>query len=144
MSEKLVTAMAFSTLWEADMARSRLEAEGITAFVKDGHTINMNWLYSNALGGVKVQVTQKDLKRAGEILSIPLGTDVRDEVDTGDSITCPRCENENIQYRVTGKRWIFLTWLLCGIPLIWPRKRLYCCKCGYAWNDGGKTRNVDS
>lgn len=142
MSGKLVTIRAFSTLWEAEMARSRLDAEGVPAFVKDGHTINMNWLYSNALGGVKVQVAERELEKARQILSAPFEVEVRDEGAEGCLIECPRCGNENIHYRVTGRRWTFLTWTLCGLPLIWPRKRLHCGRCGHSWNDTEKTLNI--
>ena len=137
MDEKLVTAMTFSTLWEAEIARSMLDSDGIPTYLKDGYTVNMNWLFSNAIGGVKVQVAEGDLESARAILSTPLIVDARDETDPGDFIVCPRCRNENIQYHIRSRRWTFLTWILCGVPLIWPRKRLYCSRCGYRWT--GKT-----
>ena len=52
----LTTIGRFSHPLEAQIARARLEAAGIPAFVADEHTINMQWLYSNALGGVRLQV----------------------------------------------------------------------------------------
>ena len=134
MSDEYTTAVAFSTLWEAEVAKSKLEAEGISAFLKDGHTVNMNWLFSNALGGVKVQVANEDLIGAREILSDIFNLDTHEEADTGDTAPCPRCGNENTKYQIS-KRWTFLTWVLCGIPLIWPRKNLSCNRCGYAWKD---------
>jgi hypothetical protein len=135
MDEKLVTAMAFSTLWEAELAGSRLDAEGIPVFLKDGHTVNMNWLFSNAVGGVKVQVGEGELKRAREILATHFTIDALDEADLEDVVECPRCRNENIKYEIGGRRWTFLTWALCGIPLLWPRKRLSCDRCGYRWRE---------
>lgn len=93
MDEKLVTAMTFSTLWEAEMALSRLESENIPAYLKDGETVNMNWLFSNAVGGVKVQVADVDLKKAVEILSTPLTVDAQEEYYPDDVIVCPRCQN---------------------------------------------------
>jgi hypothetical protein len=137
MDNNLVTVMACSTLWEAELAGSRLDSDGIYVFLKDGHTVNMNWLLSNAVGGVKVQVSEGDLEKAKEILSTPFTADLQSETevetDTTDLIVCPRCRNENIQYIVSNRRWTFLTWVLCGIPLFWPRKRLYCDRCGYRW-----------
>lgn len=135
MEEKLVTVMTFSTLWEAEMAASKLESEDILVYLKDGDTVNMNWLLSNAVGGVKVQVAGGDLKKSKEILSIPITVDVSAEDNTEDVIACPRCLNENIQYEIRGRRWIFLTWALFGIPLLWPRKRLFCSRCGYWWRE---------
>jgi DNA-directed RNA polymerase subunit M/transcription elongation factor TFIIS len=95
----------------------------------------MNWLLSNAVGGVKVQVADIDLKKAKEVLSSPLTVDVWEESDPEDIILCPRCRNENIQYEIRGRRWTFLTWILCGFPLIWPRKKLSCSRCGYRWRE---------
>tara|TARA_R100001143_G_scaffold755_1_gene2242 strand:- start:4968 stop:5165 length:198 start_codon:yes stop_codon:yes gene_type:complete len=48
----LKTVATFSFPHEAHIARAKLESEGIPALVADEHTINMQWLYSNALGGV--------------------------------------------------------------------------------------------
>ena len=135
MDEKLVTVMTFSTLWEAEIAGSRLYSEGVPVYLKDGHTVNMNWLFSNAVGGVKVQVADVDFKKANEILSNPLIVDTHEEDLSDDVIVCPRCQNENIQYEIRGRRWTFLTWILFGIPLLWPRKRLSCNRCGYKWRE---------
>ncbi|MGJ3255801.1 MAG: DUF2007 domain-containing protein [Alcanivorax sp.] len=47
----MITVARFSMPDEAHIAKSRLESEGIPAFVADEHTVGMNWLYSNAMGG---------------------------------------------------------------------------------------------
>ncbi|SMN11222.1 hypothetical protein SPBRAN_1462 [uncultured Candidatus Thioglobus sp.] len=65
----LVTIASFSFAHEAHIARAKLESEGIPAVLADEFTINMQWLYSNALGGVKVQVPPSCVERAIEILS---------------------------------------------------------------------------
>jgi len=64
----VVTLTRFSTAWEAEILRARLQEEGIFAAVADAHTITMNWLYSNAMGGVRVQVPQGQLAAAREVL----------------------------------------------------------------------------
>ena len=46
----LKTIATYSFPYEAQIARARLDSEGIPAFVADEQTINMQWLYSNALG----------------------------------------------------------------------------------------------
>ena len=45
-----------------------MEAEGITAIVLDEYLIGIDWMYSQAIGGVKVQVDEADFERAGRIL----------------------------------------------------------------------------
>ncbi len=65
----LTTVASFSFPHEAHIARAKLESESIPATLADEHTIAMQWLYSNALGGVKVQVPTPFAERAIEILA---------------------------------------------------------------------------
>jgi hypothetical protein len=53
-------------LW---IIKGRLESEGIQCFVKDELTVQAYNLYSNAVGGVKLQVLNEDAERAREILT---------------------------------------------------------------------------
>ena len=66
--EGLITVANFSHPTEADPVVAWLESEGIECFVTNEHTVTMNWLYSNAIGGVGVQVQAADVERAHEIL----------------------------------------------------------------------------
>src|SRR4051812_25860226 len=54
----LVDAMSFSTATEVGLARSRLGAEGIPAFLDNENVVQFNWMLSNAMGGVRVMVYQ--------------------------------------------------------------------------------------
>ena len=65
----LTTVARYSLPYEAHLARARLESEGIPAFVADEHTINMQWLYSDALGGVRLQVPEPWALRALSVLA---------------------------------------------------------------------------
>ena len=58
------TLASFSQPVEAHLLRLRLEAEGITAYLRDENMIALDWLYSNALGGVKVDVADEDYEAA--------------------------------------------------------------------------------
>ena len=73
--EELITVANFSHPTEADPVVAWLESEGIECFVTNEHTITMNWLYSNAIGGVGVQVKAADVERANEILQAVLNPD---------------------------------------------------------------------
>ena len=59
---------AYSTPIEADIARNRLEAAGIEAFLGDDQTVGWLWHLGTALHGVKLLVAEPDLSRAAEIL----------------------------------------------------------------------------
>jgi hypothetical protein len=83
MTEKLVTVAVFGAPYEAGMAKSELEACGVPAFVADEFTIGANPLYSNALGGIKVQVPASYAEEAREILSGKPSSEVEKEEVTG-------------------------------------------------------------
>jgi hypothetical protein len=63
-----VTLEKYSQAIEAHVVKSKLESEGIECFIADEHVVGVNWLYSNAIGGVKVQVHPEDLEEARKIL----------------------------------------------------------------------------
>jgi hypothetical protein len=66
----LVVLRAFSHPHEAHLACSALEAAGIHARLADDHIVAANWLYSNAVGGVKVLVRVEDAPAAQAVLDI--------------------------------------------------------------------------
>ncbi|MBK5276075.1 MAG: DUF2007 domain-containing protein [Desulfuromonadales bacterium] len=70
MTEEMVTVAVYGSPFEAGMARSELEAFGIPVYVADEFTIGANLLYSNALGGVKVNVPLSYAEEARQILSV--------------------------------------------------------------------------
>lgn len=131
MSENtLVTAATYSFPYEAEIARSTLESEGITAFVADAHTINMQWLYSNAMGGVRVQVYKKNLDVAQEILNTDFSSFVESAVDCEEEAKCSVCGGELEPY-TKGKRPAFLVFLFLGFPLFFYQHGLRCVDCGH-------------
>jgi hypothetical protein len=65
----MVVVGSFSKPEEAHLLRMRLEAGGIQAFIRDENTIQMDWFYSNALGGVRVEVAEQDEAAARELLA---------------------------------------------------------------------------
>ena len=67
---KLVTVMTFSDPLEVSILRGRLEAEGIRCFVRDGMTSKMLPILSDAIGGIKLQVRERDVKRTIRILRL--------------------------------------------------------------------------
>jgi hypothetical protein len=64
----IVTLRQFLTVQEAVMAKSILDSAGIESFLADENVISMNWPWSNALGGVKLQVRTTDVAVASELL----------------------------------------------------------------------------
>ncbi len=66
----LVVVARFANAIEAHLARTKLESEGIQAFVGDEHMISIDPFYDMALGGVKLRVRAADEEKAAKILGI--------------------------------------------------------------------------
>ena len=124
MNSALEVIARFENALDAELARGQLESEGIPSFLLDAHTVTMNWMLSNAVGGVKLAVHPRDAHRARDVL----GNEVQaDQSDSGWG-ACPNCGSRNLEprfdRRVTG-----LSWLLFGIPLLFPKKSFFCHAC---------------
>jgi hypothetical protein len=70
---RLTTVASYDVAANAQIARNILEAAGIPAVVTDQEIVAMDWLISNAVGGIKVQVREEDADRAAEVLADKLG-----------------------------------------------------------------------
>lgn len=66
--DSLITIKTFTHPSELLILKGRLESEGIECFVKDELITQIIPLYSNAVGGVKLQVKESDVEKAMEIL----------------------------------------------------------------------------
>ena len=133
---RLVTIATFSFPTEAYILRSRLETEGIWSFVADADTVTANWLYSNAIGGVKLKVTEADAERALELLNQKAEpTDwVDEDSETEDQeLTCPQCGSHSIHYEKYATRLVFLFWLIFNFTFPFPKRKWKCLDCGHTW-----------
>jgi hypothetical protein len=134
----LVTVCTYTYPYEADLAKSRLEAEGIPVFVKEEFLVRMNWLYSNALGGIKLQVAEPDAEDARQILFAP---EVEEANNTSSSnedpeFACPKCGGDAHEFMdETSKRLTYLSWLFLSFPIFKLRRNKKCSKCEFVWRD---------
>ncbi len=68
MMNNQIQIAAFSFPHEAHIAKASLEAANIPALIADEYTINMDWFYSNALGGVRLYVPIEHAEDAKAII----------------------------------------------------------------------------
>jgi hypothetical protein len=66
--QELVAVATFTWAGEAKLAEALLRSESIPCFLRDEHTIQMNWCWGNALGGLRLMVPAEFAERAREIL----------------------------------------------------------------------------
>lgn len=63
-----ITIISFTYPHEAHLAKTKLESVGLKVIILDELTAQVNNFYSNAIGGVKLQVTEDDYDKAYKIL----------------------------------------------------------------------------
>ena len=123
------TIATFSKPEEAHLFRTRLEAAGIPAFVQDEHFVQMDWLYSNAIGGVRVQIADDDLDSAREFLA----ADTPRSCPEASDVICPSCGSHDTAPDELPRRIAFLSLLLFQFPVLFTRRRLRCCSCRHVF-----------
>ncbi|MDX1507028.1 MAG: DUF2007 domain-containing protein [Woeseiaceae bacterium] len=114
---------------DAHIAAGKLESEGIPVFLLGINHASANWLLSNALGGIRLQVPEDCVVEAKQLLSEVT------EVDE-DSEKCPRCGAANSSPMNNSRKVAFLAVHLFNIPLPWQSRRRHCDSCGKEWSTG--------
>lgn len=90
---KLVTIATFTLQQELLLSKGKLEAMGIESFAQSSTSSQMNNSYSNAFGGVKLQVKAQDVNQAVDILTHtpPAELSVKNAL-----LTCQNCGSSQI------------------------------------------------
>jgi hypothetical protein len=101
----------------------------------------VQWLYSNAIGGVKLEVDDSDLELARDVLSRDASaelTGVREgRLPPVDGDTCPACGSVRVDrshlWRNSAAVSLGMLSLGIGLPVIAARRRWVCGDCGHSW-----------
>jgi hypothetical protein len=75
MSDDLVTVATFADPVQANLAKNRLEASGVRAFLANEEAVDMDWLLGNALGWIRLEVGDEDADDARAVLDHHDGVD---------------------------------------------------------------------
>jgi hypothetical protein len=118
---------------EAIIIKGKLESEGIEVFIRDNYTVDTNPLYSNAIGGVKLFVNQKDFSKAKDIIYQLSKYSVD---DNNELMKCPNCGTEQVNMVTSIKdlkslfAFLFSTLLLGTLPF-YSKHKYKCRKCNF-------------
>jgi hypothetical protein len=127
----MVTIRTCYSLPEAQVIQSLLRGSGINAFLPDEFTVQNYWLWTNAIGGIRVQVLDEDTGRAVEVLD-----EARVASQKEAAKCCPHCGatlHESYGFGLYLK--IAITFLL-SVP-IRSKPAWRCTKCGIIPLDAG-------
>ena len=136
---RVVISLTFPS--QAHMVQGYLESEGIDTMLKDELTTQVNNLYSNALGGVKVLVREEDYENALLILQkggyINPEKEPKIELVYFDNLTnkkqCPFCHSENIGKRKDPDVIMLIISLILNVIFPLFRRTDICFDCGKGW-----------
>lgn len=123
----------YSHAMEAQMACGALQAEGIDARIADEHLVTQDWLLSNAVGGVRVQVPLDQLAEAMQFIGAIDAESVAEDAP----LICPSCESADTAFRPpSALRKVFLIFAIIvtgGFALLLKPTYKRCNACGARW-----------
>lgn len=134
-TDQTVVIGHYSHVVEAELARTFLESHGIKASLQDQYTINMNWLYSGALGGVKVRVPLSQEADARQLLEDVENNKFALQDSEVQELPCPQCkstETERRRPQSKGLAMLILYFAYLPLPFL-SREKYECRSCGHQW-----------
>ncbi len=136
MANGLITVMVCRDVLDAQVALGKLESEGIECSLANENLVGVAWTYSNAVGGIEVQVAADQAPAALASLSrdeSDLMAEIRDEMDPPQvPELCPNCGSEDLIV-VRRQRYAAAAMLLVPLPLFIFGTRVQCKACGRDW-----------
>ena len=138
MAEKLVTIANFDEPYGANIARVKLESEGIKCFLTGENFVATYWLMSFAEHGIKLKVKESDAAGALEVLGANEAGEfekVDDEELAPEPMgpACPKCGCEEVEYKKFSRVLVFLSILVLRFPIPWLIRKYKCESCGHTW-----------
>ena len=135
--DKIVVYETFIDPINAHIVKGLLESYGIECFLADENIVTLNLIYSQAVGGVKLNVFEKDILQINAILQSQ-NSQNETEIDTkkeNDKIFCPQCNSTNVSYggsinRKFGYWHIFFSLILTMYPIT-MKKTYHCFDCNH-------------
>ncbi len=124
---------------ELAVLRARLENDEIECRVLNELTVQVNPFYSNAIGGVQLQVKESDFQRATQILKdgryinvgkVPPAEKFFEPESDSSKIKCSNCGSNDVLKNKLSGRIFALSFLLLGFPLPFISRTFHCFNCG--------------
>lgn len=134
---QLVVIATYRDPTMAHLAKSNLESAGIPSFIRDEHIVSMQWLFSNAVGGVKLEVPALHAEEALELLKNETPANILNNLETNETEQtvedqCPKCGSNDIS-SINLRRTSGAISLLTGLPIIFWGKKFQCNSCKHKW-----------
>lgn len=135
MSE-LVYFKFYETALEANRDKQILAENDINSFIANEQLIQSDWLLSQAVGGIQLQVFEENLEKAQQVLQ-----DYKDNeqyslevehtiADPEFDFVCPKCGSNHIYQDEKLGGTFGISMLVLGLPVKIPSNLYHCYYCG--------------
>jgi hypothetical protein len=138
MEDKIIIHSTYYNPIEANIIKTRLEDSDIPCFLTDENITTIYSLYNQAVGGVKLNVFEKDVDRINALLAetgIEANTEPENTGTSEDKILCESCGSDNVGYgQATKDRfswWVTLTSIFFMVYPFKANKCYHCYNCGH-------------
>jgi len=140
--DRFVTLARCPTAPVADFVRSLLDQAGIESVLQDQYLSQMFAFLAGPIGGVRVQVRERDLPAALEILRHPpqpLAADIGPELEAGAEPAagleprCPHCGSAAVSFEPAEPAGFLIPWIERVVPLPFLHGHWTCGACGKRW-----------
>lgn len=84
------TLASFDSYIDAHLLLNRLQAEGVTCFLKDEFTVTIDPILTNAIGGIKIVVPETEFQTAQSLMN-------NWQNDANKNAACPKCGKQALQ-----------------------------------------------
>ena len=111
----------YTHILDAQLDQMKLGRHGVQSFIIDENIVSMQWLYADAIGGIRLQVFDLDIEDAIEIFKLP-------DADTSGATSCHKC-NSTDTFRMRMSFWSFPLYLI-GVFFPIPSSKIICMSCG--------------
>ncbi len=112
---------------DANLHLMQLQEEGINCWLKDEHTVTIDPILTNAIGGIKLMVHETQQERAADLLRSIINKAKANKA-------CPYCNSLNVEYIVSNRKssniFSAIFTFLLGDLAIGAKKIYRCFDCG--------------
>lgn len=118
-----IPIQSYTNYIDAHITMGRLEEEGIRCWLKDENTVTIDPILTNAVGGIKIMVSNEQAERAKAVLAAI-------ETDRKKKFACPYCGSHNIEFVTTPRRpgnWFSVLFGLLWASYAVPIEKVYHC-----------------
>ena len=135
MPEEPVTLWRYRDLPEALIAKAKLESADIGCFLADENMIRLSWFWSNALGGLRLQVSDADAGYALALMGeeIPASFSAEEIGEEYVQPVCPACQSRDVSFEPFNRSVALLFLWFISLPVWIPTKSWKCEDCGRRW-----------